>query len=160
MAGIDPLRLLGAFEIPTAMGTDEAIAIEDGRRLWLRRLRAVAVYVLLPIAVLMNGCSILIDEQRNSARSGWLMAKVIRSNPGAFSDYFGVVRVQPRYFPNVWPFDLVVSCRALSFKSDPNVRVKWEGEALVIEHDAFPYPLIARKDRCYGRPIVLRQRSV
>ena len=160
MSDFDPLRTLAAAGILTAMVTNDGNFDRDSRPLWLRALRVVAIYLLLPIIVLINGCSILIDEQRNSASSGWLTAKVIRSNPGAFSDFFGVVWVQPRHFPHVWPFDLLVSCRALSFRSDPNVVVMWKGETLIIEHDAFSHPLTARSNRCYGRTIVLRQRRV
>ena len=94
------------------MGTNDANLVRDGQPFWRRGLWVVAIFILLPITVLINGCSILLDEQRNSTSSGWLTAKVIRSNPGAFSDYFGVVWVQPKYFPRVWPFDLLVSCRA------------------------------------------------
>jgi hypothetical protein len=106
----------------------------------------------------MNACSLVVSEGRDTASSGFLTANVILLNPGAMSDYVGSVEVLPRYFPRVWPFDLIVGCEALAFESDPRVEVEWEKSALVIRHDPFAYQA-TRKERCFGRPIILKERG-
>lgn len=123
----------------------------------MRVLRFLTLFVLFPIIFLMNACSLLISEQRDATSSGMLTAKVILVNAGAMSDYSGAVWVLPRYFPRVWPFDLLVGCRALDFEADPRIELAWEGSTLAIEHDHFAYP-VTRMDRCYGRTVTLRER--
>ena len=122
-----------------------------------RVLRFVALFLLLSVIVLMNACSLVMTERRGSASSGILTAEVTLLNGGAMSDYSGAVWVFPKYFPRVWPLDLIVGCRALMFQSDPRVDVTWTQSALVIEHDPFTYPA-TKVDRCYGRAIMLRER--
>ncbi len=129
-----------------------------GGRVPLRVLRAVTLYVLFPIILLMNACSLVMEEQRDVASSGFLTAKVILLNGGAMSDYLGAVWVLPQYFPRVWPLNLLVGCRALSFESDPRIDLTWEGSTLAIEHDPFAYP-VSKKERCYGRIIKLTERQ-
>ena len=132
---------------------------EGGRRsLPMRVLRALTLFVLVPIIVLMNACSLAMEEQGDAASSGALTAKVILLNAGAMSDYSGAVWVLPQYFPRIWPLDLLVGCRALLFESDPRVDVAWEGSTLTIEHDPFAYPVTTER-RCYGRAIKLRERQ-
>lgn len=134
--------------------TDEG----GSRSLGMRVLRALTLFVLFPIILLMNACSLAMEEQRDSASSGFLTAKVILVNAGAMSDYSGAVWVLPRYFPRIWPLDLLVGCRALMFGSDPRVTVAWEGSTLTIEHDPFAYPVTTER-RCYGSVIRLRERQ-
>ena len=124
----------------------------------MRVLRSLLLFVLFPVILLMNACSFVFTEQRDVASSGMLTAKVILVNPGAMSDYTGTVWILPRYTPRVWPLDLLVGCRALSFDSDPRIRLAWEGLTLAIEHDRFTSPAIG-PNRCYGRATMLRQRS-
>lgn len=123
----------------------------------VRVLRFFTHFVLFPVILVMNGCSLLVSEQRDASSSGMLTAKVILVNPGAMSSYSGSVWVLPRYFPPIWPLDKIVGCRALNFSSDPRIDVTWEGSTLVIEHDPFAYPA-TRLDRCYGRRIMLSER--
>ena len=131
---------------------------ERGRRgIPIRVLRALTLFVFFPIILLMNGCGLMMEEQRDAATSGSLTAKVILLNAGAMSDYAGAVWVFPRYFPRIWPLDSLVGCRALMFDSDPRVDVAWEGSTLTIKHDPFAYPVTMR-DRCYGRAIKLQER--
>ena len=124
----------------------------------MRVLRALTLFVLFPIILLMNACSLAMEEQHDTANSGLLAAKVILLNGGAMSDYEGVVWVLPQYFPRVWPLAQLVGCRALMFKSDPRADVAWEGSTLTIEHNPFAYP-VTTEDRCYGRAIRLRERQ-
>lgn len=123
-----------------------------------RVLQVLTWFVLLPFFLLMNACSLAMEEERDAASSGLLTAKVILINGGAMSDYEGVVWVLPQYFPRVWPLTQLVGCRALMFKSDPRVDVAWEDASLMIEHDHFAYP-ITTADRCYGREIRLLERQ-
>ena len=121
-------------------------------------LRGFMLFVLFPIILLGNACSLIFSEQRDAASSGFLTAKVMLLNPGAMSDFSGDVWVLPQYFPPIWPFDLLVGCRALSFDSDPRVEVEWDASTLVINHDPFTKP-VTQQSHCYGRPIILRKRS-
>ena len=134
----------------------------DGERrggsLSAKAFRAITLFVLLPVILLMNACSLVIEEKRDAASSGFLTAKVILLNGGAMSDYNGAVWVLPRYFPRVWPLDLLVGCRALMFESDPRIDLVWEGSTLVIEHDPFAYP-VSRQSRCYGRAAQFKERN-
>lgn len=120
-------------------------------------LRALTLFVLFPFILLMNACSLVMSEQRDAASTGMLTAKVILLNGGAMSDYAGAVWVLPRYFPRVWPLDLLVGCRALVFESDPSISLEWEGPILAIEHDPFAYPA-TKQDSCYGHTITFRER--
>ena len=124
----------------------------------MRFVRGVIFFLLLPIIILMNACSLVSQEQRDIAESGFLTAKVILTNPGAMSDYSGSVWVLPQYFPAVWPLDRIVGCRAVVFDSDPRISLSWDGPTLTIEHDRFVSQVTAQ-DRCYGRPIRLVERS-
>lgn len=121
-------------------------------------MRGLLLFVILPIILLMNGCSLMISEQRDAASSGMLTSKVVLINPGAMSDYDGSVWVLPRYFPPVWPLDVLVGCRALDFHSDPRIDVEWEGSTLAIRHDPFTYP-VAKRHRCYGRAVTFQERD-
>jgi hypothetical protein len=121
-------------------------------------LRALTLFVLFPIILLMNACSLIISENGDAASSGMLTAKVIILNTGAMSDYLGAVWVYPKYFPRVWPLDLLIGCQALQFESDPRVDVEWQGTMLLITHDPFAYP-VTQQRRCYGHPIILRERD-
>lgn len=123
----------------------------------MRVLRFLTLFVFFPIILPINACSLLVSEQRDAASSGMLTAKVILVNPGAMSSYSGSVWVLPRYFPPIWPLDKIVGCRALNFSSDPRIDVRWEDTTLIIQHDSFLYPATGQ-GRCYGRPIMLRQR--
>ena len=123
----------------------------------VRVLRSLVLFVLFPIILLMNACSLVFTEQRDVASSGMLTAKVILLNPGAMSDYTGTVWILPRYLPNVWLLDLLVGCRALTFESDPRIALTWEGSTLAIDHDPFVSP-VSKRDRCYGHLITLRER--
>jgi len=146
-------------EIQGSMATSADIdSGQGGRRFPMRVLRALTLFVLIPIIIMMNACSLLMEEQRDVATSGSLTAKVILLNGGAMANYSGAVWVLPRYLPRVWPFDLLVGCRALIFQSDPAIDLTWEGSTLVIEHAPFAYPGTAQ-DRCYGRNLKLRERS-
>jgi hypothetical protein len=124
----------------------------------VKAVRALTLFVLFPVILLMNACILVMEEQRDTATSGALTAKVILVNAGAMSDYSGAVWVLPRYFPRIWPLDVLVACRALNFDSDPHVDVAWQGSTLTIEHDPFAHP-VATKQRCYGRAIRLRERQ-
>ena len=75
------------------------------------------------------------------------------------SDYTGYVLVLPRYFPSIWPFDLIVGCKALDFESDPDVTIDWVGPLLVVDHDTFAKPAI-KNDKCYGRDVVLKEHKI
>lgn len=123
----------------------------------MRVIRILTLFVLLPIFLLMNACSLIISEQRDTTSSGMLTAKVILLNAGAMSDYSGAVWVLPRYFPPVWPLEQIVGCRALMFESDPRIKLTLERSTLTIEHDPFVYPATGRED-CYGRTVTLRER--
>lgn len=123
----------------------------------MKIVSAITLSVLLSFLLLMNGCSWVMSEQRAAASSGMLTARAILSNGGAMSDYSGAVWVMPRYFPRVWPLDLLVSCRPLMFESDPNISLHWAGQTLVIEHDPIAYPA-TKQSSCYGHPIQFRQR--
>ncbi len=105
----------------------------------------------------MNACSLVTTERRDATSSGLLTAEVSLLNAGAMADYSGVIWVFPKYFPRVWPFDLLVGCRALMFESDPRIDLTWTRSTLVIEHDPFAFPA-TKLDRCYGRAITLRER--
>lgn len=135
---------------------DETVGQSSGH-LAMRVFRWVTFLVLLPITLLMNACSLIMEEQRDIERSGVLTAKVVLLNGGAMSDYAGAVWVLPQYFPRVWPFDLLVGCRALVFESDPRINLTWKGPVLTIEHDPFAFPVTSKK-RCYGRTIKLLER--
>ncbi len=128
------------------------------RSLPTRALRALTLFVLFPIILLINACGLVMEEQRDAASSGALTARVVLLNAGATSDYSGAVWVLPRFFPRIWPLDLLVGCRALMFESDPRIAVAWEGSTLTIEHDPFAYP-VTTESRCYGRAIKLRERQ-
>lgn len=128
-----------------------------GRGVVMRLLRLFTLFVLVPVILLMNTCSLVFSEQRDAASSGMLIAKVILVNPGAMSDYSGGVWVLPRYVPPIWPLDAILGCRALDFTSDPQVEVEWEETILVVEHDPFVVPA-TRKELCYGRAIMLKER--
>jgi hypothetical protein len=123
----------------------------------MRVLRALSLFVLFPFILLMNACGLVIDEKGDIATSGMLTAEVTLLNGGAMADYSGAVWMLPRYFPRVWPFDVLVGSRALMFQSDPRIDLSWEGLTLAIEHDPFAYP-VTTQDRCYGRSVKLRQR--
>ena len=123
----------------------------------MRVLRALTLFVLFPFMLLMNACSLVMSEQRDAASTGMMTAKVILLNGGALSDYAGAVWVLPRYFPRVWPLDLLVGCRALMFDSDPSISLAWEGSILAIEHDPFAYP-VTKQNSCYGHAIRFRER--
>lgn len=123
-----------------------------------RGMRFILLFVILPIILLMNGCRLVIAEQRNAASSGTLTAKTVLINVGAMSDYSGSVWVLPRYFFPVWPLDVLVGCQALEFHSDPRVDVVWEGSTLAIKHDPFVYP-VAKRHRCYGRTVIFQERD-
>jgi hypothetical protein len=126
--------------------------------LTVRMLRFVVVFLLFPAIIVMNACSLSTTERSHSTGSGMLTAEVALLNVGAMSDYSGAVWVFPKYFPRVWPLDLLVGCRALMFESDPRIDLTWSHSALVIEHDPFAYPAI-KVDRCFGRTITLRERA-
>ena len=127
--------------------------------LTIRILRFVSLFLLIPVIFLMNACSLVLTERSNSVSSGILTAEIRLLNAGAMADYSGNVLVLPRYFPHIWPFDLVVGCRALTFESDPRIDLTWTQSALVIEHDPFARPP-TKLDRCYGRTITLRERML
>jgi hypothetical protein len=127
------------------------------RSLVVRIVRAITLFGILPLFLLANACSALLQEQRGRASSGFLTARVMLVNPGAMSDYVGSVWVLPRYTPRIWPFDLLLGCPALTFESDPRIEVEWESKGLVIVHDAFAYP-VHKRDRCYGRSIRFEER--
>ena len=57
----------------------------------MRGMRSLLLFVLLPLILLMNGCSLMMSEQRDAASSGMLTAKVVLINAGAVSDYDGSV---------------------------------------------------------------------
>jgi hypothetical protein len=128
---------------------------ENGRP--IRFLRFIALFLFLPIVLFMNACSLVMTERGDTTSSGILTAEVTLMNAGAMADYSGVVWVFPKYFPRIWPLDLLVGCRALMFESDPSIELRWTQSSLVIEHDAFAYPP-AKVERCYGRAIALRER--
>ena len=119
-------------------------------------LRLLTLFVLFPVILFMNACVLIMSETRDVANSGILTAKVILLNPGAMSDYSGAVWVLPRYFPSVWPLDVLVGCRALDFESDPRVNIEWEESALVIRHDPFAHP-VTQRNRCFGRKVILSE---
>lgn len=62
-------------------------------------------------------------------------------------------------FPSIWPFDLIVGCKALDFESDPNVRIDWADSILVVTHNTFAKPAI-KTDKCYGRAVVFKERKI
>lgn len=128
-----------------------------GRSVVMPLLRLFTLFVLVPVILLMNTCGLVFSEQRDAASSGMLTAKVILVNPGAMSEYSGGVWVLPRYVPPIWPLDAILGCRALDFASDPQIEVEWEETILVVEHDPFFVPA-TRKERCYGRAIMLKER--
>lgn len=120
--------------------------------------RHFTLFVLLPFFLLMNACSLLVSEQRDVASDGFLTARVSLVNPGAMSDYSGSIWVGPRYFPSIWPLDVLVSCRALDFESDPDIDLEWRDSQLSVTHDRLRGGS-TRLSRCYGREIVFRERS-
>lgn len=124
----------------------------------MRGMRGLLLFVILPVFLLMNGCSLIMREERDAASSGMLVSKVVLINPGAMSDYSGSVWVLPRYFPHVWPLDVLIGCRALDFHSDPRINVEWEGPTLAIRHDPFTYP-VTKHYRCYGRKVTFQERA-
>lgn len=123
-----------------------------------KALRVLTFFVLFPVIILMNACGLLVSENTDAANSGRLTAVVVLYNPGAMSDYSGTVWVLPRYFPSVWPLDVMIGCRALDFGSDPRVDVEWKDSALLIHHDPFLRSAVKRH-RCYGRDIILKERK-
>ena len=123
-----------------------------------KALKVITLWLLLPVIVLMNGCSMMMTEHRDTKSSGWLTASVTLTNAGAMSSYTGYVLVLPRYFPSIWPLDGLVGCKALDFESDPDVKIDWEGSSLVINHDTFATPAI-KSDKCYGRGVLFRERK-
>ena len=132
--------------------------MNDRRRGLAKLLRLIGPFIFLPVFLLMNACALIIDERRDLARSGLLRAEVIRSNPGALSDYYTVVRVLPRGVPAIWPLDGLLACNAFVFTGDLNTDVSWEGAELHVEHDRVEAP-ISRRPSCYGRKMTFKDRE-
>jgi hypothetical protein len=122
-------------------------------------LKVITLWLLIPVIVLVNGCSMMMEEHRDTESSGWLTARVTLINAGATADYTGYVLVLPRYFPSIWPFDLIVGCKALDFESYPDVKIDWVGPLLVVSHDTFAMPAI-KNDECYGHSVVFKERQI
>ena len=120
-------------------------------------LRRLFLFMLMPFVLLMNTCSMIMDDIQDTTSSGALSADAVLLNGGAMSDYSGAVWVHPRFLPRIWPLYQMVSCRALVFESDPSIQLRWIGKTLQIEHDRFVSEVI-KNGRCYGRTVVFRER--
>ena len=68
---------------------------------------------------------------------------------GATSGFSRVVWVKPRFAPD----SQLVSCRAVTFKEQPKVVLKWWQEGLKIDHDAKAEQILQSKDQCYFVPL-------
>ena len=121
-------------------------------------IRNLGLFAVLPFILLMNACSLIMVEETGRATSQALVAKSVLVNGGAMTNFKGSVEVMPRYTPPIWPLNVLVSCRALDFESDPNIAMRWERDALVITHDPLDFP-VHTTSRCYKRTIILENRS-
>jgi len=87
--------------------------------------------------------------------SGATDARVQMTDCGALSGYSRVVWVQPALLPR----DRSASCRAVALNGQPNVRLDWSAEALIVTTNAPPSDIIASASSCYGWPVELRHGS-
>lgn len=111
----------------------------------------------IPPILLANGCRLVMREELSSASDGWLTTHLVRDDPGAWDDISSGVQLLPRFFPQIWPFDVLVGCSALNYASDPDVSVHWGRQRLIIEHSPFT-GWHEQTATCFDRPINLRER--